>query len=196
MYFFGFLFVGLIFFLRECLEDAVELVAAGLKCGYNILGGRLEECDDVGDEFVLALDGSESVELVSSEVNGSFYISALESGQCVAFLDEVLQELGGSVAHVGAHQRGGTVKGAIEFGVVAFESLESLVEKSVLDHEELDVSVEACATESRSLFSVESGSLYQVETIVLLDGLGDLSDDYSFIFLFHCVRVLTGLSLN
>ena len=68
MVFFGFLFVKLVFFLRECLEYAVELVAARLKGRYNVLGGRLEKSDNVGDEFVLALDRSKCVELVCTEL--------------------------------------------------------------------------------------------------------------------------------
>ena len=104
MIFFGFLIGVLVFFLRKSFEDAVELATTRSKGGNNVLGGRLEKSDNVGDEFVFALDGSESVDLIGTEINCFFYISALECGEGVAFLDKVLEEFGGGVTHVRAHQ--------------------------------------------------------------------------------------------
>ena len=71
--------LGLVFFLGESFENAVELCCAALECGNHILGGRLEERHNVGDKFVLALDGSESVELVGTDVNSFLNVCTFKS---------------------------------------------------------------------------------------------------------------------
>ena len=76
----------------------------------------------------------------------------------------------------------------VELGVVTFEALESLVEKGVLNHHELDVSLVAGTTESCGLLSVETGGLNEIETAILLDSLGYVLNSYDFIFLFHFVQ--------
>ena len=196
MIFVGFLIFGLVFFLRECLEDAVKFAGARLEGRNDILGRRLEEGDDVADEFVLALDSGKCVNLVGSDVGCFFNVCAFEGGKCVAFLDKVLQEFCRGVAYVCAHKRGGTVESVVELAVITVEGLKCLVKKCVLDNDEFDVGVEAGTAELRCLFSIEAGSLYEIETVVSLDGFGNLVDYFTFIFLFHFVRGVLGLSLN
>ena len=99
--FFVCLLIGwLVFFLRECLEDAVKLGGAGLKSGYNVLGGRLQQGHNVGDKFVLALDGCQDFNLVGSQVCCLLDVSALEQRQRIALLDERLEQLCRSVAYI------------------------------------------------------------------------------------------------
>lgn len=167
--------VELVFFFGEGLKNAMELAATGGESGYHILGGRLKESDHIGDEFVLALDACQSVELVFTNVNGLFDISGFQAGKNVVFLLEILQELGGSIADIGEHHRSGTLEGAVDFGEIAFSLLESFVQKSVFNHHQLDVALEACAAQSRSLLCIESGGLHEVETGVLFESLGDFS---------------------
>ena len=45
-------------------------LGTGVEGRHDVLHGRLEKSHDVGDKFVLALDGSESVELIGTEING------------------------------------------------------------------------------------------------------------------------------
>ena len=59
------------------------------------------------------------------------------------------------------------------------------MEKSVLNHEELDVGVEAGTAQSGCLLGVEAGGLHQIESGILTQGLYNLIYDESFIFLFH-----------
>lgn len=181
-----------LFFVGEGLQDAVELGTARSKSRYHVLGRRLQKGDDVGDELVLALDGSEGVELICTEVNGLFNIGSLEGGEGVAFLHEVLEELGGSVADVGAHQRGRLLESGIELGEVTVELFEGFVEEGVLDHEELDTGVEAGTAQLAGLLSVQSGSLNKVKAAVFLEGIDNILDNQSFIFLFHVFFGLMG----
>ena len=185
MIFVVFLYVDLVFFRRECLEDAVKLRSTGLETGDNVLGGRLEKIDNVGDELVLALDCAESVELVGTEVDCFFNVRAFELGQFVALLHKVFEELCGCITHVGAHQR-------LKLAVVTVEALECLVEKCVLDYDKFDVGVEARTAQCRCLLGIKSGSLYKVEAAVLTQGVGDFVYDEGFIFLFHVVVWLWG----
>ena len=196
MVFVGFCNLLLVFFLRECLKHTVESSSTGLESRNKVLCGALEECNHVGDKFVLALDGGKCVELICTEVYCLFYVSGFERGQCVALLYEVLEELRGSITYVGAHERSAAVEGTVKFAVVTFKVLECLVEKFVLHNHELDVGIVASATELRGLFSIESCSLYEVETIVGFDSLLNLLYDASFFFLFHCLDVLEGLSID
>jgi len=136
------------------------------------------------------------VELVCANISGFFYVCTLEEGQCVAFLNEVLKQLGGSVAHVGAHERCAFLEHAVKLAVVAFKRFEGFVEERVLYNDEFDVGVVAGTTELGGLFGIEAGSLYKVEAVVCLDGVSYLADDFTFIFLFHCLRCFKGLSLN
>ena len=66
------------------------------------------------------------------------------------------------------------------------------MKQCVLNNNELDVCVEASTTELRGLLGVESGSLYEVETVVLTDRVGDLFYDEGFIFLFLVFVLLWG----
>ena len=177
MVFCWFFNLGLVFFLRKCFEDAVDSGGTTLKSADHILGRRLQKSDNIGDEFVLALDRSEGIQLVGAHVNGLFNVCAFEQGQGVAFLHEVLEEFGRSVTHVGAHQRGRLFQCRVKLGIIAIEALESFVEKRVLYNDQLDVGVETCATQCRSLLSVKSGGLYQIEAALLTDGLGNFVDD-------------------
>ena len=85
----------------------------------------------------------------------------------------------------------------VELSVVTFEALESLVEKGVLNHHELDVGLVAGTTQRCGLLSVKTGGLDEVEAAILLDSLGYVLDSYDFIFLFHFVQsALDGLFIN
>ena len=178
------------FLLRKGFEDTVELAAAAGKSGNNILGGRLKESHNVGDKFVLALDCCKSVELISTEVNGFFNVCCLKSRKHIVLLHKVLDELGRCVSNLGAHQRSGACQCGIQFGVITFKTFESLAEKSILYYHELNISLGASATKVRSLLCVQTGSLNEVEVRILLQELGYIVYDKSFIFFF---RFATGL---
>ena len=110
----------------------------------------------------------------------------MRRGKHIVFLLEVLEQLGGSVACVGAHKRGALLERGIQLGEVAIHTLKSLVKKSVLHHHELDVVLSAGTAELGSALCIESGGLHEVEAAVLFEGIGDFADDDCFIFLFHC----------
>ena len=64
----------------------------------DILRRRLQQSHNVGDELVLALDGSQSVELVGTHVDSLLYVCALELRKNIVLLDEVFKQLGGALA--------------------------------------------------------------------------------------------------
>ena len=43
----------------------------------NILSRRLQQSNNVGNKFVLGLDSSQDFEVLSTQINGLFYISGL-----------------------------------------------------------------------------------------------------------------------
>ena len=150
-------------------------------------------CHNVGDKFVLALDGSESVELVGTDVNSFLNVCTFKSGKGFVFSHEILEQLGGGVAHVGADERSRALEHRVKLGVVAFKAFESFVQQGVLNHHQLHIGLKAGTTEFACLFSVESGGLHKIETGVFLDGLGYVLYDECFIFLFHFVAKLSGV---
>lgn len=106
-------------------------------------------------------------------------------GRTSSLLDEVFKKLGGSVGHLGEHQRGRLLQSGIKLGVVTLEVLESLVEKLVLHHHQFHTRLEACTAKLARALGVESGCLYQIEARISLDRLLYLLYDLDFIFLFH-----------
>lgn len=80
----------------------------------------------------------------------------------------------------------------IELGEVTVELFEGFVEEGVLDHEELDTGVEAGTAQLAGLLSVQSGSLNKVKAAVFLEGIDNILDNQSFIFLFHVFFGLMG----
>ena len=167
----------LVFFVRKSLEQAVDSRSSRLKSADNVLGRRLQQGDNVCDEFVFALDSSQGVELVGTEVDCFFNVCAFELGQFVALLHKVFEELCGCITHVGAHQRCRLFQGRVKLAVVTVEALEGLVEECVLDNDKFDVGVEARTAQCRCLLCIESGSLYKVEAAVLTQGVGDFVYD-------------------
>ena len=153
----------------------MELGAAAGESGNNILGGRLKESHNIGDEFVLALDDSKGVELVGANVNGFFYICCLERGERIVLFHKVLDKLCRSIGNLCAHQGCGTGKGGIEFAEITFEVFKSFVKKSVLYNNQLHVGFGAGAAKIACLLGVEACGLHKVEVGILLEDLGDFS---------------------
>lgn len=175
------------FLLGEGFEDAMDGISTRLEGGNDILGRRLKQSHNVGDELVLALDIGKGLKLVFTNIDCLFNISGFQAGENVVFLAEALEELGRSVADVGTHQRACALEGGIKLLVVAIEGLQGLVEQSILDNHQLDVVLEALATKRGGLLGIESGGLYQVEAAVFLDGFCDFRYDESFLFFFIVV---------
>ncbi len=132
----------------------MELGATRSKSGYHILGRRLEQSDNIGDEFVLALDCSQRVKLISAKVDGFLYIGSLKQGELgvFIFLEDIFDELRGSIANIREHDGCSFLESGVDFRIVLVERLESLVEKSILDNKELDVGLVAGTAQVRSLF--------------------------------------------
>ena len=161
-------------------------IATALESGDNILGRRLKESHNVGDKLVLALDVCKGFKLVFAYIESLFNISSLQAGEHVVFLTEALDELGGCIAGVGAHQGAGTMEGTFKFGkVVDTHALESLDEEFVLNNEELHVVLEALATQRGGLLGVEAAGFDYIVAAIFLDGLGDFRYNESFVFFFR-----------
>ena len=57
------------FLLGEGFEDAVDGISTRLKGGNDILGRRLKQSHNVGDELVLALDIGKGLKLVFTNID-------------------------------------------------------------------------------------------------------------------------------
>ena len=174
-----------LFFVGESFQDAVKLGGTALESGNNVLGRALEKSDNVGDKLVLALDVSEGLQLVLTYIYCLLYISAFQHGESVLLIAELLDEFRRSVTRIAEHESSLAMQQVVEFGVIDFSFLESLLEKSILHAEHLDALLEAGAAERACLLGVETGCLHQVNAGIFAERITDHVYDDCFIFLFH-----------
>ena len=161
----------------ESLEKTVdELTAVALECRYNVLDRALEECHNVGDEFLLALDCAESFEVFGTYVEAFFSISSLESGNGGLLIGYFLEELCGNICNVAEHYSSVALEAAIEGSEVYLRVFESLDKEIVLYNNHLNFLLKALATELTGLLRVETGNVYEVEVSVFVELFAKLSD--------------------
>ncbi len=159
------------------------VASAALERADDVLGGRLEESDDVGDELLFALDSHERLEVVST-VDRLLYVSTLEDRLLVSSA-ELLDDLSGSIANVGEHDRGVAAEAAVEVSEFTIDGVDGLLEQGVLDNLELDLLLEADLAECAGLLGVEAFDVNEVEVAVALDCLDELLNESGFIFFSH-----------
>ena len=129
--------------LAQGLKHAVDRVLAALECRDNVLGGRLEEGNNVGDEFVLALECGKCFELIGS-LEAFLYVSAFEFNFFVLI---TLDELCRYVARVTEHDSRRAFESLSDgLEVDAFVG-EGFLEQVVLHHHQLNLLVEASTTQ-------------------------------------------------
>ena len=68
------------FFFGKRFEDASQLVAAARQSRDNVFGGRLQQADEFTEQFLLAFDGGEAFELVSTDVDAGVDEGTLQCG--------------------------------------------------------------------------------------------------------------------
>ncbi len=159
------------------------VASAALKCADDILGGRLEESDDVGDKFLLALDGDERLEIVGS-VDRRLDVSTLKDRLLVGS-SELLYELSGSVAYVGEHDGSIATEARVELSELTVNRADCLLDQRILNDLELNLLLEAGLAESASLLGVEALDVDEVEVVVALNRLSELFEESGFIFFSH-----------
>lgn len=159
------------------------VACAALESADDVLGRRLEESDDVGDELLLALDSHESLEILRA-VDGLLYIGALEYGLLIGSC-ELLDDLCGSIADVAEHDGGVASEAAVELAKLTIDLADGLLDQRVLDNLELNLLIEAGLAESACLLGVEALDIDEVEVVVALKCLDELVEESSFIFFSH-----------
>ena len=79
--------------LSKCLEKAVDCTRTRLQCRNNVLCRRLEQCDNVCDKLVLALEGSEFRKFVSTDENAFLSIGCFKRRIGILILLQQLRRL-------------------------------------------------------------------------------------------------------
>ena len=67
-------------FFAEGFEDTGQFVATARQSRDNVLGWRLEQTDEFTEQFLLAFNGCEAFELVSTDVDAGVNESTLQRG--------------------------------------------------------------------------------------------------------------------
>lgn len=160
------------------------VTSAALQSRDDVLGWRLEQSDNVCDEFVFALDSAESIESLSADVATLLDISGLEHG-LFGSLSKLFYGLGGYVAYVAEHDCRVARERRVEVGELTIDSFDSFFDESVLDDHELDFLLVAETTELAGFLSVETFDVNEIEMSVVLDGFGQLFYESCFIFFPH-----------
>ena len=95
----GLVILVLFCFLFESFENTADGVACRLKSGDHILDRRLEQSDNVGDEFVLGLDVDKCFEVLGAHIEALLNVSTLEQRLLGILVggQELLDELGRGV---------------------------------------------------------------------------------------------------
>ena len=96
----------------------MELAGTTVKRADNVLRRRLQQSHNIGDKFVFALDIGQDLQVLFANIYGFFHVCALEQGQRVIFLTELLDELGGSIARIAQQQCGLAVQKVIQTAIV------------------------------------------------------------------------------
>ena len=102
--------------LFEGFYDASNLLSCSAgKSGHDVLDRRLEQADDIPDEFLATLDGNEGVEVLVADIDAILYEGCFQDrlSERIA-LAELLDNLGGCLVRSGEHNRGGTVQNRFE----------------------------------------------------------------------------------
>ena len=102
-------------------------LSTALECRDNILGGRLEQGNDICDDLVLALECGQIVKLIGAHIEALFCIGGLERGDTV--LAGLLDELGGDIGSVAEHQCRSALQARVKLGVVDIACLKCFLEK-------------------------------------------------------------------
>ena len=160
------------FLLGKCFDQSSDCRATSvLESGDDVACRRLEESDDLADEFFLALDGRELFDLVSTYESTLLNIGTLEGGFVkLGLLGELFDEFCGSVGNLSVHDSAVAFENLgdlIQFGIV--DLFDHVIEKGVLDYFELDSLFEASAAELGCLFSIQAGDVGNVEVGGLLE---------------------------
>ena len=69
----------------------MELVTTTLKSRNNVLRRRLKQCDNVGNEFVLALDAGMFIDSFTAEINTFFNKCTFLCAENIIFFLEILE---------------------------------------------------------------------------------------------------------
>lgn len=162
----------------------MNLVAsAALEGGDDILGGRLEQSDNVCDKLLFALDSDKLLEGVCA-IDRLLDESTFEDGLLIC-RGELFDDLGGRVTDIGEHYSRVAGESGVEVGELAVYRLNSLLDKGVLDDHELDVPLKAETTQRAGLLGVETLDVNEVEVGVALERLNELVNECGFIFFSH-----------
>lgn len=162
----------------------MDLVAsAALESRDDILGGRLEQSDNVCDKLLFALDGDKLLESVCA-IDRLLDESTLEDRLLVCG-GELLDDLSGRISDIGEHYSRVAGESGVEVGELAVYRLYSLLDEGVLDDHELDVPLEAETTQRAGLLGVESLDVNEVEVGIALERLNELVNECGFIFFSH-----------
>ena len=154
----------------------MELIATRLQSTDNVLGRGLQQSHNIGDEFVLAIDGHEGVEILLAYIDGLLDISSLECGDSLLLTAEFLDEFSRRVTRVAEQQGGGASQGVIEATIVDVTSIHGLLQQGVLDNHHLDASLESSAAQVHGLLGIERCGVSQVNDTILVKSLLDLVD--------------------
>ena len=155
-----------------------------LQCRNNILGRRLEQCDDIADELLAALDVAKRLDLIVTNVNAALDICGLQNG-LVARLAELLDYDGGSLSRLGEHDRRRTLQYVHQISLGLLHLLQSLAEQRILNYDEFDAVLKALATQRCGLLGVKSLDVGNIEVRVLIELLCKTVDNGHFLFSCH-----------
>ena len=164
-----------------------------LQSGDNVADRRLEESDDICDEFVLSLDSCELIELVLTDVGATLYVCTLHDGLGKATLLELLDELSRSRRNGSVHDSGVAHEGGgqrLQLFVVTCG--DDVIEKGVLDYCEFDALVETLTTEFAGLRGIEARDVCNVEIRVVVQLSRDGFNNLIFEFFLHNTEILLG----
>ena len=171
----------------QSLENTRDGVATGLQLGDNVLDGRLEQGDHIGDEFVLGFDADQLFQVLFANIEALLNISAFQDGLRDVLVASaiILDQLGRGVVGVRKHDGGFTLDDGEELGIIETRFLHSLDQEGVLDHFQLDLTAEGKTAQLARLNGVETSDIGDVKMRISLNLLAQAVDQLVFQFFFH-----------
>ena len=165
--------------LSDCVKQAMDLTT-GIETRDNVLDWRLQQSHNIGNKFVLALDGYKLIEFVSANKEALFSEYTLQCRNLLLFVLIVLQQLSRSIGHLGEHQCSIALKAVIQSSIVEISFLECFVQQRVLYNKQLNVVLETIATKSACLLCIQTRKVNKIEVRILLEFLTKFYDNSIF----------------
>ena len=159
-----------------------------LQCGDNVLRGRLQQSDDVTNKLFARLDVNQFLYGGIAQIDAIFHACSFQNRFRIR-LAELLDQLGGTLTHVGEHDRRFAFQRREHLLVNLPGLFESLDKQRIFRNHQLHFLFETKLSQSSGLLCVQFRSIGNVVVSVCGELLGQTINYNFFLFPVHRLSV-------